>query len=468
MAANIQNELTGIDLGDVRRNGRIGKLAARMAANPRESVRSACKGWAEAIAGFRLLHNKAVTPEKILAAHEEATMVRAGERKRLLLIQDTTELDYTSHKALQGVGRLDAENRQGFYVHGNLIADEDAGVALGLCDTHIWTRDMETKKQGHRDVVFENKESYRWFEGYLRGCSLAASLPQSEVLVVADRESDIYEIYAERQKLAEQGAPHAHVLVRAARDRILLDSEPHLFDAMRQGRALGTYTVEFASKEQTRKVAGVTQKIHRKKRKAKLQVRSTRVILKPPPRKFGEPLVPVELWAVGVFEVDPPKGQEPIEWFLLTSLPAQTFKQARRIIRAYEQRWLIEEFHRILKSGCRVEHVNFRDKDSLLPTVALYLIVAWRILYLRDFRRAQPHLPCSIFFTTAEWHAACIIERRPIGGDLPTLAEMVDMVGKMGGHMGRKTDPSPGPECLWRGMEKLRCYVEMGTALGRL
>ena len=468
MAANILNEISGIDLGDERRNRRIGRLAARMAASPQESVRAACKGWAEAMAGFRLLHNEKVTWEKILCAHEEATLERAGLCDRLLLIQDTTELDYSTHKALKGAGRLDAEKRRGFYAHNRLLVDEDAGVALGLCGSHHWTREQETKGHGHKQVPFEEKESHRWFEGYLKGCAVAEKYPAAEVVSVADRESDIYEIYAEWQRRGEKGEPLAEVLVRAGRDRALQKSKLHLYETVRQGRELGTYQVEFASKDQVRKVKGSRRLTRRLGRKVTLQVRSTKVCLKPTQRKHGDKLPPVELWAVGVFEIDPPQDQEPIEWFLLTSLPAETFAQAQRIIHAYAKRWLIEELHRILKSGCRVEQVNFRDSASLLPTVALYLIVAWRILYLRDFRRAQPDLCCSVFFTSAEWRAACLIQGRATDPDPPTLAQMVDMVGKMGGHMGRKSDPSPGPECLWRGMQKLRCYVEMGQALGKL
>ena len=468
MAANILKEICGMDLGDERRNRRVGRLAARMAASPQESVRAACKGWAEAIAGFRLLHNETLTWDKILCAHEEATLERAGLCERLLLIQDTTELDYSSHKALKGAGRLDAENRRGFYAHNRLLVDEDAGVALGLCGSHLWTREQETKGHGHKKVPFEEKESHRWFEGYLKACAVAEKHPAAEVVSVGDRESDIYEIYAEWQRRCEDGEPLAEVLVRAGRDRALLESELHLFETVRQGRELGTYQVEFASKDQMRKIDGSKRLTRRLGRKATLQVRSTRVCLKPTHRKHGGKLPPVEMWAVGVFEIDPPQGQEPIQWFLLTSLPAETFVQAQRIVRAYAKRWLVEELHRILKSGCRIEQINFRDSASLLPTVALYLIVAWRILYLRDFRRAQPDLCCSVFFTSAEWRAACLIQRRASDQDPPTLAQMVEMVGKMGGHMGRKSDPSPGPECLWRGMEKLRCYVEMGQALGKL
>ena len=276
-------------------------------------------------------------------------------------------------------------------------------------------------------MPFEEKESYCWFQGYQRACEVAKKHPAAEVVTVGDRESDISEIYADWQRRCQCGERRAEVLVRAGRDRALLDSDKHLFQTMRAGQELGTYQVKFASKAQLRKIKGSNHLTQRLGRKATLQVRSTKVCLKPPDRKHGE-----------------------------------------RIISAYASRWLVEELHRILKSGCRVERVNLRDSAALLPAVALYLIVAWRILYLRDFRRAQPDLCCSIFFISAEWQAACLISGRPTDTGPPTLALMVDVVGKMGGHTGRKNDPSPGPECLWRGMEKLRCYVEMGQALGKL
>lgn len=473
MAANIKHELKGIDLGDERRNRRIGTLAAKMAASPMESVRSACGSWNDSIAGYRLLHSENVTPEKILAAHESAAMTRAELCQRLLLVQDTTELDYSKHKALKGVGRLDAQTRQGFYAHCHLLLDEETGVPMGVCSSHIWTRDEETKDNGHKQVPFEKKESYRWFKGYVHGCEIAALQPQAEVTVVGDRESDIYEIYAENQRRVRAGEPCAHVLIRASKDRLLLVEEgsreqpERLFAAVRGGSELGTYKVQVTKKDQIRKKKGGNRTtVHREKREATLQVRAVRVTLSPPDRRTGETLEPVTLWAVGAFEVNPPDGQEPIEWILLTSQPVETFAQAQRIISAYTLRWKIEEFHRVLKSGCRVEHINMRDKDSLLSAVALYFIVAWRILYLRDFRRARPGLCSSNFFSTEEWRAACIILGKGHIKTPPTLAEIVDMVGKIGGHMGRKSDPPPGPECLWRGLAKLQCYVDMGRALG--
>jgi hypothetical protein len=471
MPVNIKKELSGIALDDERRNKRALELAASMARAPGESLRSACGGWSEAIGGFRLLHSPAVTPEKIFAPHQAATLQRAAHCNHLLFVDDTTELDFTGHKALKGAGRLDHDHRRGFYAHNHLLVDEDSGVALGVCGSKLWTRQMEGKGHQHKQVAFEEKESYRWFEGYRQASCLARSLPGAEVLFVGDRESDIYEIYAEHMQCPAEGKDAAGFVIRAGRDRALQQKAEHLYASVRAATELGTYQVEFSNKQQLRKLGakqgGSKRSVFRKGRKATLQVRATEVTLRPPYRKHGDPLPAVTLRAVGVFEQDPPEGQQPIEWLLLTSLPVENLTQAMRVIHAYAKRWLIEELHRILKSGCRVEQIQLRNSEALLPAVALYLIVAWRILYLRDFSRTAPQLPCTAFFSEQEWRAALIINQRsPTAQSPPNLGELVGMIGKMGGHMGRKKDPSPGPECLWRGMEKLRHYVEMGQILG--
>lgn len=472
MSANIKKELDGIALGDERRNSRVLQLAASMAQTPGESLRASCGGWSEAIGGFRLLHSPAVTPEKILAPHRQATLKRAAHCRHLLLVDDTTELDYTSHKALEGAGRLDHEHRRGFYAHSHLLVDEDSGVTLGLCGSKMWTRQLEPKGGKHKKVPFQEKESYRWLEGYQQACSVARSLPNAHVLFVGDRESDIYEIYSAYAQQIAEANPTAGIVIRCGRDRALKQGDERLFERIRSAPELGTHHVEFAAKRQMRKVRekgkGSTHSVLRKARKATLQVRATEITFRAPYRLHGAKLPAVTLRMVGVFEQDPPEGQEPIEWILITSLPVTSLQEAMRVIHAYAKRWHIEELHKILKSGCRVEQIQLREGQALLPAVALYLIVAWRILYLRDFCKAAPHLSCTAFFSDQEWRAALIISGRCTEDNPPNLADMVGLIGKMGGHMGRKKDPPAGAQCLWRGMEKLRHYVEMAQALGAL
>jgi len=473
MAANIQKELAEIDLGDERRDRRILRLASRMAESPSQSLRAACGGWGDAVGAFRLLHSPLVTPDKILEAHCQATLKRAEACDSLLFIDDTTELDYSSHKALTEVGRLDHDFRRGFYAHNHLLADEDSGVALGLYGSKIWTRDPEAKSRSHQKTPFEAKESCRWHQGYVQACALAADMPARQVLYVGDRESDIYEIFVERAGRLDAGEAAADLVLRTGRDRALIEKGEHLFEQVRNAPELGCFELKISANTRRKKVTlpgkGKTSRmVERTARTTKLTIRAATVTFRAPHRNFGGKLPAVEMNVVLVREVDPPEGQEPIEWILLTTLPIEGLEQAWRVVQAYAKRWLIEEFHRILKSGCRVEDIQLRKGHALLCAVALYMIVAWRILYLRDLSRGVPELPCTLFFSEAEWRAACIIQRKPVGTSPPSLKDVVELLGKIGGHMGRKNDPPPGPECLWKGLEKLRQYVEMGQALGAL
>jgi len=464
VACNIQNEFASIGLGDRRRDERLLKLAARLAQSPRSSVRAACQGWDETMAGYRLLHNKHLDMQKLLGSHRQALSQRAHQCDGdLLLLQDTTELDYSTHKALHGSGPISDKSRRGFFLHNRLLVAEEAGLVLGICSAQAWARDdAEHGKKARRKLLpIEEKESMRWLDGYDDACVLAAQLPGHRVIMIADRECDIYELYVRWQE-----RPQADFVVRACRDRALLN-EGHLFEELHAASLLGSFDLEVQRKEQTVKIKEGSRRRVREGRMATMELRAMPVHPRPPQRK-GFKLPEVELCAVLVAEKNPPGGQEPIEWLLLTTLPAKDFEEAMRIVRAYTRRWLIEEFHRVLKSGCRIEALTLRESHALLAAVALYMVVAWRILYLRDLSRSGAEMPCTWFFTQAETQAVNLILKRGVGSDPPTLAELAVMVAKMGGYAARKSDPPPGPECLWRGLEKLRCYVEMGQALGAL
>lgn len=464
MACNIQKEFAGIALGDRRREDRLMKFAARLAQSPRGSVRAACQGWDESVAGYRLLHSEHVDMQKLLGPHREALMRRAcGCDEDVLLLQDTTELDYTTHKALQGSGPVSTQSRRGFFLHNRLLMAEEAAVVLGVCSAQAWARkDAEHGKVAHRKrLPIQEKESMRWLEGYDDACALAAQLPGRRVTMVADRECDIYELYVRWQE-----CPRADFIVRACSDRVLLD-EGRLFEKLHCAPLLGCFDLEIERRDQMVKIKKSSHRRLRESRLATMEVRAMPVRPRPPHRR-GFKLPEVELCAVLVAEKDPPAGQQPIQWLLLATLPAGDFEQAMRIVRAYTLRWVIEEYHRVLKSGCRIEALTLRKSHALLAAVALYMVVAWRILYLRDLSRGCPQLPGTWFFTQAEIQAASLVLKRGMGSDPPTLGELAVMVAKIGGYAARKNDPHPGAECLWRGLEKLRCYVEMGQALGAL
>jgi hypothetical protein len=185
-----------------------------------------------------------------------------------------------------------------------------------------------------------------------------------------------------------------------------------------------------------------------------------------PRRPGGKKLASVSYWVVDAREIDPPEGEEPIHWVLLTSFPVKDFAAAQRILRLYVARWDIEIFHRILKTGCRVEELQLKTQEALRPCLGLYLIVAWRILYLTRLGRECPDLPCSVVFEEAEWKAvvAIVVKRKMKGwkgltDDEPTLSVMLVLVSAFGGHLGRTGDGPPGPQSMWQGLTRVRDFA---------
>ena len=160
-------------------------------------------------------------------------------------------------------------------------------------------------------------------------------------------------------------------------------------------------------------------------------------------------------------EEAPPAGEKPVEWLLLTNEPVTTLDDAVLRIGWYRRRWLAEIFFRILKSGCRVEALQLATVERLERALVIYLVIAWRILYLITLGRDGPDLPCEVAFTAEEWRAAWLMaKRQPPPAAPPTLGEMMRLVAGFGGFLGRKGDGHPGPKALWEGLMKLMAYVE--------
>lgn len=465
MPSNIKNELATIDLGDERRDRRVKRLAATLAASPALSVSGACCGFNETKAAYRLVHNESSDPEKVLAAHRDASLERARECDSLLLIQDTTELDYTKYSSMDGTGPISSPERRGFFLHSYLLIAEEEGVPLGICGTQMWSRDdQEHGKNVIRKLLpIEQKESMRWLDGYTQACEISQALSKP-VAMVADRECDIYEIFAQYDALAQKQQPRADFIVRASHDRAL-DNGSMLFETVFTAPVIGQYEIEVSEKIQNKKTStGSRQKTLRKARLSMMEVRTTRVTLRPPYRPDKQ-LSTVELTVICAKEKNPPPDQPPVQWIVLTNLNVKKFSQAQRILKAYAARWLVEEYHRTLKSGCKVESLRFGDVDAVQLLLSLYIVIAWRILYLRDLSRCAPTLPGSDFFAAPEWKSACLMKKRS-PTRAPTLEEMIHIVGEFGGFRRTKTSPFPGPECLWRGLVKLQHYTEALSSVG--
>jgi hypothetical protein len=422
-------EFSGAALGDLRLTKRLIRLVDDLSAHPTKSIPLACGGLAETKAAYRLLDNPAVDWRGLLEAHGEPTIGRMAREARVLCVQDTTELDFTSQPGITGLGRLSYERQHGMYLHPTLAVSE-SGVALGVLDAWMWAR----KPKGEVDI----RESRRWTEGYERIAELAADLPDTRLVYVADRESDLRELL---DCAAELGYP-ADYLIRAQHDRVLAEGGKLRAQVETQS-ALGEveFTVPAAPGRQARTVVQ--------------SVRAARVKL----ARYGGDTR--EITVILAREETPPPDEKPIEWLLLTNERMATLDEAVLRIAWYRRRWLMEIFFRIVKSGCRVEALQLATVDRLERALVIYLVIAWRILYLMTLGRDCPHLPCEVAFTPEEWHAAWLIaKRQPPPATPPTLGDMIRLVAGFGGFLGRRGDGPPGPKALWEGMLKLMAYVE--------
>ena len=465
----VVEEMSTVYLGDKRLHKRLLVILQRMFDSPVASLKAACRGWAESIATYRFFDNERITEAALLEPHREATLQRVQAQKRVLVIQDTTEIDYTSKKDLEGTGPLSVEQRHGFFAHSQYVVTPER-LPLGVWGTKIYARDGEDEKAGRKKQPIEEKESFRWLEGYRDVCRLAELAPDTQTISVNDREGDIYEIFLEWQKRRQQGKSAAEWLIRSCQDRCLepfekrqANTEGHklpgkLRAAVEQSPVLGTIEFQITKQEGTKKVHGSRVKTFRRARRVVQELHALEVWLKPPWRK-GQTLAPVKIGVVMAREIDPPAGQERIEWVLLTSLPVTNFEAAQEVLELYLARWEIEVFHRVLKTGCRVERIQLKAADRIKPAIALYMIVAWRVVYVMKLGRECPDLPCDVIFEEAEWRAVYHVVKRRKAVDKPTLGEMVKLVGSLGGYLGRKGDGHPGAQSMWQGIMRARDFA---------
>jgi hypothetical protein len=425
--------------GDGRLNQRGASLLETFAAKPTLSIPAAARGWNETHAAYRFFANSKVSAATVLEPHAGATLERARSERLVLAIQDTTELDFTGKNDIKGLGPVSYEAQRGMYVHPTFLVTPER-VPLGVFDAWMWARDPETFGQSSAHLPFEEKESVRWLEGYQRLGEVADALPDTQLVYLADREADIYELFVEAQSSSVE------VLVRAQHDRVL-SGDAKLRATLDQAPTLGTVTFELPKTKQ-RAARTVTQSL-----------RVARVTIRAPDGK-GHLGASVELTAVLAHEVDPPAGETPVQWLLLTTMAVETFEQAVEKMQWYLCRWSVELLFKILKSGCKVEELQLEHTDRLEPAIALYLIIAWRVMLLTMTARQCPDMPCDVVLETEEWHAIYIVSQRSKPPEEPPpLDTMVRMLAEFGGFLNRKHDGHPGNKSVWIGLQRTRDFV---------
>jgi hypothetical protein len=437
-------ELKTASLGDKRRNQRLIKIVEDLSAMPIASVTQAARDKAAVQGIYEFWGNVRVKAEGILAAHRDSTLARVEGQEIVLAVQDTTELDFSSQPKTQGLGALSKKDAQGLKVH-SVLCVSPVGVPLGVLHQKVWAREKTKRTTGYQERrrAIEQKESHRWLE------SLELTqqwIPQDlKVVTVADREADIYELFALPRREGSE------FLIRACQPRgvkqTATDQEiESLQAAIEKTAACGELTLEL---QRTPK---------RKPRTATLTVRISSLELQPPlhhPQRSS--LKPVQVQVVWAVEEVPPSGEKAISWLLLTTLEVRDFEQASRCLRWYSYRWLIERYHYTLKSGCRLEQLQLETADRLERALATYAIVAWRLLWLTYEARCHPTESIEGILPSHYWialychiHQTTVLPEKP-----PSLADCVRWIARLGGFLGRKSDGEPGVKTLWLGLQRV-------------
>lgn len=443
----VEDEFASVELYDPRLKRRLFDMVRDFYGQPQASIPQACGSRAKTKAAYRFFGNERVTMDRVLHAHTESTVERIKAHNVVLAVQDTTTLNYTTHHATRDLGPIShgKSDAVGLVVH-DTMAFTPEGTPLGLLDVQCWARDPQDKGKKHRrkELPIEQKESMKWLNSY-RAVSEAQKLcPQTMLVSVGDRESDIYELFVDALK--EPQGPK--LLVRCERSRNRQSEGAHLWEKMAGLPVSGI------------QVAHVPRKGCQLAREAKLEVRQSQVQLKPP---RGKGLPPITVWMVYACEIDYPQAvTSPLEWMLLTSVETCTFEQACERLCWYARRWGIEVYHRTLKSGCRIEDRLLGTADSLEACLAIDMVVSWRIYHLTMLGREVPNLPCTVFFEEAEWKALYMLANKTteLPPEEPTLRQAIRVVASLGGFLGRKGDGEPGTTTLWRGMQRLETAVE--------
>jgi hypothetical protein len=398
---------------------------------------------------YRFFQNQKVTMDVVLNAHTEASIERIKEHPIVLAPQDTTTLNYTAHPMTEGLGPVNHTDDTliGLLLHDTLAFTEE-GTPLGILDAQCWARDPEEKGKKYRrkQLSIEQKESMKWLRSFRKVAEIQKLCPDTMLISIGDRESDIYELFLEASK--DPDGPR--LLVRAEKSRNRKVDQEFLWDFMSRQDVAGSLQIH------------VPRRGSRKARDAWVDIHFAEVQLNAPKRYASGPTVKV--WAVYVLEKD--CGEEvksPIEWMLLSSVEVESFEDAKKRLEWYTGRWGIEVYHRTLKSGCRIKDRQFGTADRIETCLGVDMVVAWRIYHLTMLGREVPEVPCTVFFKDIEWKAlCCYVNKNPVPPENPpSLSEAIYMVGGIGGHLGRKSDGFPGTQTLWRGLLRLYTATEM-------
>lgn len=448
-------EFGACELGDRRRNERLIRYAVQAAARPDEGTPDQVEGWAELKAVYRLFDADQVTFQRLLAPHTQSTRENCAAGEVKLIINDTTEFNFTSHRATTGLGEVGGNAQQrGFMVHSGLMLDATHETIDGLAGQELFYRPQNRKRNGASNS--RRRDPKREWAVWGRLIDRIGPPPEGvKWLHVCDRAADDFEVML---RAIRQGCGFVIRASKLNRRVLTVEHQPLKLDQLPQ-----SWQASGEKKLQVRTAAG-------KSRQASLEIRYGEVLL-PLPQitnvwiREHAPAEPLRLRVVEVREIKPPRNAKPLRWLLYTTEAIPDLDSALRIIHYYELRWTIEDFHKCWKTGCGIESRRYATAARLERVTAVTSILAVRLLRMRTAAKQTPDRPARQI-APQRWIEMLIhIRRLRRTPREMTIREFVRALAGLGGFLGRKHDGEPGWITLWRGYEKLQLLIRGAKAV---
>jgi|WetSurMetagenome_2_1015567.scaffolds.fasta_scaffold141368_1 hypothetical protein len=444
--ADLGQEFSGAKLADTRLERRVSMVMRALAARPDRSFPDAMETDSALEGLYRLLNNPRVNHQEMFEAHAQQAAERARNAGQVLVLHDTSTFKLP-HSSVDEVGET-TTGVAGFFGHVSLVLDAQAErCPLGVIALSTIHRDPQRPRHdlsGPDCAKLDNKESARWLEG-VKQAELRLG-PTTRAVHVMDREGDSYVLYAGLQLRGSR------FVIRADDRACLFEGEKtKIREALSKQRIIAERDVPLPRRK-GRTSAPRSVRAVREARLAKLAITGCTVTLlranylsDPIPRR-------VVLNAVRVFEIDPPQGQEPIEWFLLTTEPIETDEQLLRVVDIYRCRWVIEELFKALKTGCIYQERELEDREALLLALVFFLPIACQLLWLRSCSRSSPDASAEGLVNDVQMRVIRHFSSRKLPA-APTMRELVWAIAAIGGHL--KNNGEPGWQVLARAWQQI-------------
>jgi hypothetical protein len=424
-----------LDFGDVRRDQRFVTLIESISHQPGGSIPGLSKNWYDTKAAYNFFKNEEVTLEILKQTVLDYGVTQVKEQSQLLIIHDISNVSFNTSEA-EDLGYLDHGAGKGILSYNSIAASVD-GLPLALMYQNTWTRPPEEmgKAKNRKIRNFEDKESYEWYKGITKvNESLGLDVQK---IHIADRQADVYELFFSAY------TQQTDLLIRAHFNRKLSNGST-LWDNITQQPSKGT--IELMIPDSTGK----------KKKLIKAAVQYEQVeILRPSNSK--DKYESVELTAIQVTQTEPANEEDSLQWRLLTTLETTSLDDVLKCIRWYTYRWLIERFHYVLKSGTKIEELQLKKATSLQKAISVYSLAAFRIMQLVYESRQHPDVSCEVILTGPQWKTLYMLIKKTdqVPEQPPNLQQAVMWIGRLGGHLGRKSDGPPGLKTVWLGYKHL-------------